>query len=214
MEFAGFPDRALLFYEGLEADNSKPYWTDNKAAYDECVKGPMEALLRDLEPRFGAAKFFRPYRDVRFSNDKTPYKTHAAAAVEGPDGSGALYLQFGADGLFLAGGYYMIAKDQVDLLRAAVADDRTGPQVERVLDALRRQSFEVSGPELVRVPPAYAKDHPRAELLRHKSLTAHRHLEPGAWLHTPQCRERVIDSWQALAPLGDWLERNVGRSRG
>ena len=76
--FDGFPERALIFYEGLEADNSKPYWTDHKAVYEECVQAPMLALLAELEPEFGAAKFFRPYRDVRFAKDKTPYKTNAA----------------------------------------------------------------------------------------------------------------------------------------
>ncbi|TAL12327.1 MAG: DUF2461 family protein, partial [Frankiales bacterium] len=77
--FEGFPEEALVFYEGLEADNTKAYWTDHKALYDRTVKAPMEALLAQLEPEFGPATFFRPYRDVRFSKDKTPYKTHAGA---------------------------------------------------------------------------------------------------------------------------------------
>lgn len=71
MSFDGFPDEALVFYEGLEADNSKAYWTDHKSVYDNCVAAPMKALLEELQS-FGEAKMFRPYRDVRFSKDKTP----------------------------------------------------------------------------------------------------------------------------------------------
>ena len=81
MRFEGFPERALIFYEGLEADNSKSYWTDNKPVYEECVRAPLAALLAELEPEFGAGKIFRPYRDVRFSKDKTLYKTNAAATT-------------------------------------------------------------------------------------------------------------------------------------
>jgi uncharacterized protein (DUF2461 family) len=79
----GFPEEALVFYEGLEADNTKAYWTDHKAVYERAVREPLDALLAELAPEFGTAKVFRPYRDVRFSKDKTPYKTAAAAVVEG-----------------------------------------------------------------------------------------------------------------------------------
>jgi uncharacterized protein (DUF2461 family) len=76
MEFTGFRDEAFAFYDGLRADNSKTYWTAHKHVYDECVRGPMQALLDSLAPAFGGeATLFRPYRDVRFSADKSPYKT-------------------------------------------------------------------------------------------------------------------------------------------
>ena len=76
MAFAGIPLAALDFYEDLEADNSKAFWTEHKHVYDEQVKAPLQALAEALAKDFGAPKFFRPYRDVRFSKDKTPYKTH------------------------------------------------------------------------------------------------------------------------------------------
>ena len=126
MSFAGFPEEMLTFYEGLEADNSKPYWNDHREQYETTVATPMRALLDELGPEFGEAKFFRPYRDVRFSKDKTPYKTHAGAVVHGYPGDGALYVQVSADGLLVAGGYYATATDQAQRLRLAVADDRTG----------------------------------------------------------------------------------------
>ncbi len=91
MAFKGWPVEALEFYEGLEADNSKVYWTDHKDTYTTAVHGPMAALLSDLAPEFGEGRVFRPYRDVRFSADKSPYKTSIAATV----GSG--YVQLSAD---------------------------------------------------------------------------------------------------------------------
>ncbi len=76
MAFSGFADEAFTFYEGLLADNSKPYWTSHKEIYERHVRAPLTELCAELEEEFGAVKLFRPYRDVRFSKDKTPYKTH------------------------------------------------------------------------------------------------------------------------------------------
>ena len=82
MTFSGFGEYAIDFYDGLELDNSKAYWEDNKETYLRDVKAPMEALLADLEKEFGPGKVFRPYRDVRFAKDKTPYKTHCGGVIE------------------------------------------------------------------------------------------------------------------------------------
>jgi len=81
VSFEGFPDEGLVFYEGLEADNTKTYWTRGKSSYEAHVRAPLLAMLEELAPEFGTAKVFRPYRDVRFSNDKTPYKTHQGAVI-------------------------------------------------------------------------------------------------------------------------------------
>src|SRR5687768_1281669 len=161
MTFAGFPEDALVFYEGLRADNTKAYWSDHKTTYDTCVKAPMEALLADLEPEFGQAKFFRPYRDVRFAKDKTPYKDHAGAVVH--TGDGGLYVQLSTDGLYVSGGYWHTQTDQAQRLRAAVADDLAGTQLQRILDALA--GWHVGGDRLKRLPKPYDVTHPRSELL-------------------------------------------------
>ena len=204
----GFPEEALVFYEGLEADNTKAYWTDHKHVYDRAVKAPLDALLAELAPEFGPAKVFRPYRDVRFSKDKTPYKTHAAAVVEG---DGSLYVQLGADGLFVGGGYWHTESDQVQRLRAAVDDDLSGRQLQAVLDGLA--GWEVMGERLKRMPRPYAPDHPRADLLLHKSLAAGLRLEPDEWLHTAECGERVAAAWRQVQPLNAWLSQHVGPTR-
>ena len=212
MSFAGFPDEALDFYEGLEADNSRAYWTDHRAVYDAGVKAPMEALLAQLEPEFGAAKLFRPYRDVRFSKDKTPYKTAAAAAI-GDDVQGGLYVQLSAAGLMVAGGAHGLATDQARRLRAAVADDLPGTALVRVLDALQAQGFTVEGERLKRVPKEFGDDHPRAGLLTLKTLFAVRQHPPQDWLHGPEAATRLAEDWRALAPLNAWLADHVGPSR-
>ena len=117
MSFDGWPAEALDFYEGLEADNSKAYWTAHKAVYDEMVLGPMRELLEELAPEFGEPKIFRPYRDLRFSQDKTPYKTHLGAMI----GDG--YIQLSVHGLAAGSGMYQMAPDQLDRYRRAVAGD-------------------------------------------------------------------------------------------
>ena len=206
MSFTGFPERALIFYEGLEADNSKPYWTDHREVYERDVKAPMLALLTELEPEFGAGKLFRPYRDVRFAKDKTPYKTNAAAAVDGR------YVSLSADGLFLGGGYHQPAPDQLDRMRRAVADDVQGAALERAVEAVRADGLEVGGEQLTRAPRGYPADHPRIDLLRHKSLVASTRWEPEPWLHTAEALDRVRDAWRAVTPLLDWLDGNVGPS--
>ena len=212
MSFDGFPERALEFYEGLLADNSKAYWTDHKAVYDSAVRSPMQALLDDLGPEFGEAKLFRPYRDVRFSKDKTPYKTAAAAAI-GDDVQGGLYLQLSADGLMIAGGAHGLATDQARRLRAALADDRPGRALVTLLDRLRGSGFSVEGERLKRLPKEFDADHPRADLLTLKTLFAVQQHEPAEWLHAPAVRDVVAEAWRQLVPLNDWLRRHVGPSR-
>lgn len=209
---SGFREEAFVFYEGLEADNTKAYWTDHKAVYDEAVKAPMLALLDALEPEFGKAKLFRPYRDVRFSRDKTPYKTTAAAAI-GDDVQGGLYVQLSADGLLVAAGAHGLATDQSRRLRAAIAEDRPGRALSALLGRLRAAGFEVSGERLKRVPKELPQEHPRADLLTLKTLWASVLHEPADWMHTDEVTARVASAWRDLLPLNAWLRQHVGPSR-
>lgn len=208
--FSGFPDEALAFYEGLEADNSRTYWNDHQAIYLEAVKEPLLALLAELEAEFGTAKIFRPYRDVRFSKDKSPYKTTAAAVIHQSDGEGSLYLQFSAAGLMTGGGYYQMAPDQIARYRAAVADDRRGPELSAVVAALSSDGYSVGGEELKRVPRGFEPAHPRADLLRRKGIAAFREHGTPPWLATPQVLDIVARDWRTMGPLNEWLRRNVG----
>ena len=201
-----FPDEAIEFYEGLEADNSKAYWTAHREVYERCVRAPMQSLLEALEPEFGPGSLFRPYRDVRFSRDKSPYKTHQGALV------GDFYVQLSAAGVLVAAGYYSTTPDQVERLRAAVADEVTGPGLERVLRRVRDEGFAVEGDQLKTRPRGYPADHPRIELLRLRTLVAMRTLDStGAEGGGPV--EEVRAAWRRLRPLAEWLDQHVGPPR-
>jgi uncharacterized protein (TIGR02453 family) len=210
--FTGFGEDLPLFFEGLEADNSKAYWADHKPVYDEQVRGPLEDLLADLAPEFGEAKVFRPYRDVRFAKDKSPYKTHTAGHTHGRGGHGALYVQVDAAGLMVAGGYWRMERDQLARYRAAVADDGTGPVAVRLVRSLERDGWEPASvvEQLARAPRGYPADHPRVDLLRRKGLAMARRLPLEPWLHEPAAAQVVAEHWRALAPLNRWLDRHVG----
>ncbi|MCX5045520.1 DUF2461 domain-containing protein [Aldersonia sp. NBC_00410] len=207
--FTGIPVAALDFYEDLEADNSKAWWTAHKDVYDHSVREPITALAAELESEFGAAKVFRPYRDVRFSKDKTPYKTaQGAFAAVAP--STGYYIQVDASGLVLAGGCYHGSTEQIGRYRAAVDREDRGKKLERILAKLRKAGFEIGGERLKTVPRGYDADHPRIELLRHKSLTARINVGCPDWLETPQALDEVRASWRALRPLVQWLHEAVG----
>lgn len=206
MTFRGFGEDAVEFYDGLHADNSKAYWTDRREVYERDVRGPMQELVAACEAEFGPGRIFRPYRDVRFSKDKTPYKTHCGATV------GGFYVQVGSDGLMAAGGMYQMAPDQVGRFRTAVDDERRGTDLQRRLDALVAAGITVAGERLRTRPRGTDPAHPRLELLRHKSLYGWRDWPPDDALHGPECRERVVTTWRALRPLTEWLDDHVGPS--
>ena len=210
MRFQGFGERAVDFYEGLEADNSRAYWQDHCELYTEQVRAPMEALLGELEDEFGKPKVFRPNRDMRFSADKTPYKTHCGGVAEGR--TAAYYVQVSAHGLLVAGGYFETASDQVQRYREAVDDEVRGRDLEQRLGMLVRGGWTIEGDRLKTYPRGYSADHPRVELLRHRTLYSVRSWEPDDVLHRPECLARVRAAWRQLGPLGEWLGDHVGPS--
>jgi uncharacterized protein (TIGR02453 family) len=211
VSFEGFPDEGLIFYEGLEADNSKTYWTQHKADYDTQVRAPLQALLDELAPEFGTAKVFRPYRDVRFSHDKTPYKTHQGAVVH-PDGAGAgsWYLQISAEGLMVSGGCWRLESDQVSRYRRAVTDGVQGSILQAEVDRLTAGGWAIEGERLSRVPAGFAPDAERMDLLKHKSLHGTRRWEPTDWVHERRALEEIRAAWRELRTLNSWLADNVG----
>ena len=205
MAFAGWPIEAIEFYEGLEADNSKVYWQDHRAVYDRHVKAPMEELLAELADEFGAGKIFRPYRDVRFSADKTPYKTNCAATI----GSG--YISFSADGLSVGGWRYMPDPKALARYREAVDNEKSGVELVKIVAALRKEGYDTMAHEVLKTAPkGYPKDHPRIELLRYKGIAMMKTWPVGAWLGTRKAKDRVVTTLRAGVPLNQWLLRNVG----
>ena len=207
MTFRGWPVEAIEFFEGLEADNSKTYWQRNRDVYDRLVRAPMEELLAELAPDWGEGRVFRPYRDIRFSSDKSPYKTNIAAMI----GDG--YVQLTADGLAAGSGMWEMAPDQLERYRAAVSEDSSGRRLVDVVATSRAAGLEVNGHEVLKTAPrGYPKDHPRIELLRYKGLITWREWPAAAWLGTRRTKDRVIEFLRLSVPLNDWLRTHVGPS--
>jgi len=208
MSFTGFPAAALDFYDDLEMDNTKTYWTAHKHVYEESVRAPMAALLADLEEEFGTAKLFRPYRDVRFAKDKTPYKTHQGAYVAVAPATG-WYVQVSAPGVRVGAGFYDASADRLGRLRTAIDDDRRGKQLEKILAKLTKDGWTVGGDKLKTSPRGYDTDHPRIDLLRHKSLTVGKSYGFEPVIHTPELAELVRADWRATKPLITWITDNT-----
>jgi len=204
--FSGWPAEAMEFYEGLAADNSKSYWTAHKDVYERDVHAPMAALLAELEAEFGEGRIFRPYRDVRFSADKTPYKTAIGATL-----ARGGYVHLSAAGLAAGSGMYEMAPDQLERYRRAVADDATGEGLRGAIASVEEHGITVSGHgSLKSAPRGYPKDHPRADLLRHKGLTTWQDWPAAAWMGTAAAKDRVAGFFRASRPLSDWLDTHVG----
>ncbi|MEU5692617.1 DUF2461 domain-containing protein [Actinosynnema sp. NPDC020468] len=212
MEFTGFGEYAIDFFDGLAVDNSKAYWDDQKHVYLSDVRAPMEALLGALEAEFGKGKVFRPYRDVRFSKDKTPYKDHCGGVVELGRGGGAHYVQIGSEGLFVGGGSFAMAPDQLARYRESVADPVRGEALAGLLGKLGEQGWEVRGDRLKRAPKGYAPDHERIELLKHRRLFVVKVWPPDDVLHEPACLDRVRAAWSQVTPFVDWCADHIGLS--
>jgi uncharacterized protein (TIGR02453 family) len=205
MAFSGWSEQALEFYEGLEADNSKTYWTKHKAVYEEHVLAPMRALTEELAAEFGEPKIFRPYRDVRFSADKTPYKTHVGAML-GRTG----YLQLSADGLAAGNGFYQLDPGQLARYRTAVADDTTGAELAALVAKLESAGIEVQGTGTLKsAPRGYPADHPRIALLRHKGLYAWQQWPVAPWLETAQAKDQILSFLRTGGGLSSWLTTHV-----
>ena len=210
----GFTAKATKFFTGLERDNSKDYWMANKEVFENEVKEPMAALVDSLPERFQPFKTFRMNRDIRFSPDKSPYKTQHGAAHEG-DGT-VYYLHLDARGLMAACGAYMMSADQLDRYREAVADDTPGGALEAILRDLSQRGIEVGygmSEPLKTAPRGYPKDHPRVDLLRQKAVSAHRRMTGASLRDGEAVRHFVIDTFDACGPLNDWIASSVGSAR-
>ncbi len=208
-EFTGFPVAALDFYDDLEADNTRSFWAEHRGVYEESVKAPMVALTTALEPEFGEPKVFRPHRDVRFSKDKTPYKTHQGAFVPAGPATG-WYVQVSAGGVMVGVGFYDAPAPRLAAIRAAIADERTGAELEGLVGALTGDGWELGGEAVKTAPRGYSVDHPRIELLRHKSMTLARNYGFPEEIHTPELLAWVRRDWRAATPFVDWVVDHGG----
>ena len=209
MEFAGFPEAALDFYDDLETDNTKSFWAQHKDVYDSAVRAPMTALVAELEDEFGTAKIFRPYRDVRFAKDKTPYKTHQGAFVPRGPATG-WYVEVSAPGVRIGVGFYEASSPRLNQIREAIAEDRRGHELEQIIGRLQAKGWTLGGDKLKTSPRGYDADHPRIELLRHKSMTLGKSYGFAPVIHTSELLTMVREDWREATPFVQWVSDNAG----
>ena len=220
--FAGMPDEGLAFLEDLEDRNTREFFQANKAVFTTQVQAPFAALveaaaarLRGSVPGIGQPKVFRIYRDLRFSKDKTPYKTSMSASVpsrvrDDGDRTGVhtgYYVNVGPAGLYVASGLYHPAREDLARVRAAVADPGTGPELEAILRRAAGKGLEPYLDPLQRMPRDWQADHPRAGLLKARSLVLNRQHERAPWLSTAELLDHLLADWKAMIPFNRWLER-------
>jgi uncharacterized protein (TIGR02453 family) len=210
--FDGFPPKVKRWFQGLEADNSREYFAAHRDVFEEAVRDQMEALLTELNEKFGGeVKLFRQNRDIRFSPDKSPYKTNTYGIVYGSDTAAqGLYASISARGLVAGSGYHVMGRDQLERYRDAVADDARGPELGRLLARAQKAGLEVWGESLATAPRGYPKDHKRIELLRRKSLALGNTLTFGRGIGRADDLQFVTKTWRAAAPVTGWLDREVG----
>ncbi len=208
-DFTGVPVAALDFYDDLEMDNTKSWWAAHKDTYETAVKEPMTALVTALEDEFGKAKVFRPYRDVRFAKDKTPYKTHQGAFVASGPATG-WYVQVGAPGVRVGVGFYEASSPRLAGIRAAIAHDLHGAELERIIGELTAAGWTLGGETLKTSPRGDDAGHPRIDLLRHKSMTLGKSYGFEPVIHTPELLDRVRDDWRQARPFVEWVDTHAG----
>jgi uncharacterized protein (DUF2461 family) len=149
MGFSGWSPEAVEFFEDLQADNTKAFWSAHKDFYQASVREPMAELLDELSGEFGPGRIARPYKDMRFRAGQSPYKTEIYATL---DRGG--YVRFSADGLTAALGYYMMTSAQLERYRRAVIDDEHGTRLAKLAERLQAEGFRSAAGRCSRPPRA------------------------------------------------------------
>jgi uncharacterized protein (TIGR02453 family) len=206
MAFTGFGDEAVAWFEGLERDNSKAYFDATRATFLSDVREPFEDLLDGLSLEFGGRPSVRRQnRDIRFSPDKSPYKTRTYGWLEGA--GRAFYAEVSARGLYAGSGYWRMANDQLERYRAVVSGE-----LRALMEDARGAGLELAPPDLKVTPRGFPRDHEHADLLRYKSVLGGRRLPPGEEFLSRAALEFAAATWRAAGPLNDWLDAHVGPS--
>jgi uncharacterized protein (TIGR02453 family) len=208
MPFTGLRPDALDFFAELAAHNTKEWWLANRARYDESVRGPFEELGEALADEFGPVKIFRPFRDVRFSTDKTPYKVHIGMVTRETT---AHYLQLGEGGLLIGGGVFDLPTPALARFRRLVDDPRTSGDVEATIEELDDAGFSLMTDGAVRTAPrGFSIDHPRIGLLRLTRLAISRAEPPAGWMWDAGAVDVISQRWRTVSVWNEWLAENLG----
>ncbi len=209
LDGAGIDADAFAFYAELESNQTKDWWLANKQRYDTRVKAPVERLVDALGGEFGPLKIFRPYKDVRFSADKRPYKDHLGLATA-DDSAATYYLQLSQHGLMLAGGLYQPAREQLARFREIVDDNRLVGDLEATLEEVGESGFTImTGDALATAPRGFSVDHPKIALLRLKRLAIAAAHAPADWMTGPELVDRVRAAWRTVRIWNNWVAENL-----
>ncbi len=229
----GLPFRpaAFTFFRGLKRNNRKDWFEDHRQQYESEIRGPMRDLIEEVDVRLAriAPEFigdpkrsmFRIYRDIRFSKDKSPYKTAAgvwfyhgdAGRKVGQDAEGGgagIYFHLAPDDCFSAGGIWMPAGAVLRKVRDGLAEDHRG--FERSIGSARfKRRFGSLDEEamLKRMPRGFDEDHPAAKWLRYKSFTVHRPLTTSQ-VQSKRLPDTLAADVEVMLPLLRWLNSAVG----
>jgi len=219
--FTGFSKTAPAFFHELAVEMNRDWFLENKARYEAEWVQPMHALLAKVRDGLAAAykpikiaepKVMRIHRDVRFAKDKTPYKTHIGAVLRlagEDDAPAAMYLHLGSEEEFVGAGTYFFDAPGLAKWRKRVAG-KEGAEVAAMIAKLRKAGYEVGGhDDYKKVPRGFDPDHPRAELLKMKGLTAGPGEIPRGLLHKPGLADWLVEHGKAMAPLVSWLHTKI-----
>jgi uncharacterized protein (TIGR02453 family) len=221
MPFLGFADANAKFFQQLEKHQDRAWFQAHKAEFEAGWQAPMKELLAEVRAGIERAyrhcdldppKLFRIFRDVRFSKDKSPYKTHVGGLIpitrrgKVTEVPMALYVHVGQPNSFAAAGQYMMDPRSLERYRAAVADEQRGKELTKLLTALTKKGFLVrSHDSYKRMPKGYEVDHPRAEHLLRKGLTVGFPGLPKGILASPKFSPWLVSQAKLAAPLVEWL---------
>lgn len=220
--FPGFPPQTLQFLRRLEKNNNREWFQAHKDDYETFVKAPMHELVTavgaDLE-KFASGfqtdpkkAIYRIYRDIRFSNDKRPYKTHIAATFfpKGAEKHAAAgyYFHIAPKEIFLGGGVYMPGPRTLYAIRKRLSREAASYRKLTGAAAFKRLLGEVQGERLKRPPKGFSPDDPAVDLLLGKQFLAAAQLPPDV-AETPQLQTEVSKRFEALHPWIDWLNEAI-----
>jgi uncharacterized protein (DUF2461 family) len=201
MEFTGFPAGAMAWFQSTLGERDWSRVAARSAEHEASVRAPMSALCAALAGEFGPAHVWHLHRDPRLWS-------HQVATVAVADNVG-LRVQLSLDALQVAGEWRTSSPDQIARYRAAVLGS-AGDRLAGITADLRAAGFELTGDRLARPPSGTARDHPHADLARHRTLVVAREWPAGGWLATAEPLRRVRRAWCALDPLMDWFAGYVG----
>jgi uncharacterized protein (TIGR02453 family) len=201
--FTGFPRGATEFFLQLGRNNNREWFQAHKDVYEQACREPLKALVSELDP-VGTPQISRINRDMRFSRDGAPYRTHLAAGVLGT------YINLSAEGLYVGTGMYRPEPAVLQKFRAAIDADQSGRELARIVSAIGKKGYTVGTHETVNsAPRGFKADHPRIALLRMKDIHAGRVIEPGPVLASRKAVAAVKRVMADVRPLADWIGRYV-----